>query len=237
MKHLSRLLSSLMVLTLASCGTGTEHSVSGRYTFQLGSDKDTHIGIYMELTDNDYVGKVDGVERVLGKEFDLTADLSSALEGGENSETAALSELEDQDFKIKGYYTVGDDENKNRLTLGTTILDDFFDFNSSIQVPDKFIKNIIYATISKGVLNVYVPVSMKDLAFQLYWYGYRINTNSLMDPESYEELPAEQHHSIGTHPTKEDVETIVAAEKAKGEQDNLFESFRDYHTLSMGLVK
>ncbi len=236
MKHLSRLLSSLMVLTLASCGTGAKHSVAGKYTFQLGSDKDTHIGIYMELTEDDYVGKDNQKDIVLGKEFILSADLSS-IGTASNVETTELSQLEDQDFKIKGYYTVGDGNNKNRLTLGTTILDDFFDFNSSIKVPDGFIKNIIYATISKGVLNVYVPVSMKDLAFQLYWYGYRININNLMDPESYDELPADQHHTVGTHPTKDDVENIIKTEKAKGLENNLFESFRDYHTLSMGLVK
>ncbi|MCQ2742666.1 MAG: hypothetical protein MJ239_05145, partial [Bacilli bacterium] len=87
-------------------------------------------------------------------------------------------------------------------------------------------------------INVCIPVSLNDLAFQLYWYGYRIDIQNIFESEvPVEELPQDQHHQIGTHPNTEDIKAIRETEIAKGLSVNMFEEYRDYHTLTMGLRK
>ena len=61
---------------------------------------------------------------------------------------------------------------------------------------------------SQKEVNFYIPVSVTDLGFQLYWY--------LIEGKP-----------VGTHPTAEDVERI------KQEKPN----FRDFHVLQLGLTK
>ena len=83
----------------------------------------------------------------------------------------------------------------------------------------------VYSTISKTTIAFNIPVSLDDLAFQLYWYGLDLY-NLENDPEA---------HAIGTHPTVDDVNHINNDLHYSDTHDD--KSFRDYHTLSLSLTK
>ena len=67
-------------------------------------------------------------------------------------------------------------------------------------IPSDFIDDVLIATYKGETIDVTVPVSLNDLMFQLYWYGFDI-----FDPT--EEYPLEKHEK-GTHPTEEDIKKI-----------------------------
>ena len=83
----------------------------------------------------------------------------------------------------------------------------------------------VYSTISKTTIAFNIPVSLDDLAFQLYWYGldlYNLESN----PEA---------HAIGSHPITDDINHINNDLHYADTHDG--KSFRDYHTLSLTLTK
>ena len=80
----------------------------------------------------------------------------------------------------------------------------------------------VYSTISKTTLTFNIPVSLDDLTFQLYWYGYDLAT-----------LEDVTEHPVGTHPTAAEVEEINQTYPTTHDNKN----FRDYHTLSLALTK
>lgn len=83
----------------------------------------------------------------------------------------------------------------------------------------------VYTTINASTLTFNIPVSLNDLQFQLYWYGLDLsNLDATIDA-----------HDVGTHPTQEDIKKINEELKYADNHDG--KSFRDYHTLSLGLTK
>ena len=111
-------------------------------------------------------------------------------------------------------------------------------------LPTNLINSIIFATYKTNVLNIYCPVSFEDVSFELYWYGYDIEV-SMMDPEKItEDTPVEDiinvtvtevtKHPLGSHPTKEQIDTI---NNVLGYEASHDEKFRDFNLLKIGLNK
>lgn len=67
-------------------------------------------------------------------------------------------------------------------------------------IPSEFLDDILIATYSSNSISITVPVSLTDLMYQLYWYGF--------DLLSMEEEQPLVHHQHGTHPTQEDIDKI-----------------------------
>ena len=162
----------------------------------------------------------------------------------------------DVPFTIPGYYYFKEATNvtsgkpETRLMMG-------IDFNlikdMPIQLPAELVEMVMYAIYTPDTINVIVPVSLQDLLFQIYWYGYRIaGIDSLTNPvDLHEENPYIKHHDVGTHPTEDDVAVIQEYQKGREEQyvageltdeeyekgEFVYNSYHDYHTLTMGLSK
>ena len=167
-----------------------------------------------------------------------SSETSSAITSSEQTSGESSSE-ENKPITISGYYYLGDETEPVRLYLGILL------FDKTYEIDPQLIELLMYAVLSGDTINIYVPVSIKDLQYQLYWYGWRISTIfDLADPTDLtEENPALKHNPIGSHPTQEDIDYISAYEKERKEKgeseygDEIFEDFRDYYTLNMGLTK
>ena len=193
-------------MLLASCKT---HSFVGRYSFMMGKANDSHIGIVLELTDKDYEA-----DPTLGKVFSLSLDSDVAMKGGtssllrhdlnrdpegssseetsseeSSSESSSESPIDSLfgggDFSLSGYYTIGEDKNKDGnypLNLGARLLDPE-EFGSKIVIPDEIVGDIVVAEINKTSIQATIPVSVTDLIYQLYWYGWDISIDIEADVE------------------------------------------------------
>ncbi len=205
---------------LASC---SGEPYIGDYVFQMGKSKGVHFGVSLKLTNEDVVLE----EENKGKKFELNVD----MEMGETDNDFAelLSELN----PLTGFYNVNPDEkiyDETRLHLGITVLGDF-------EIPEEVTDLVFVANITPSLVNFYLPVSIKDLALQLYWYGYDfkgkleqfISGGDIGDIDEDSEV---EEHPVGSHPTKEDIdkinETYITTHG---------EPFRDYHVLQLGLTK
>ena len=142
---------------------------------------------------------------------------------------------------VCGYYRVGDaaPEGGKRLHLGISVNEDFRDFLAdllhvspeSLELTPRMTEMVMYSTLDDKTIEISIPVSMDDLVFQLYWYGYDLHTE---DKEfHFDELKTT--HIAGSHPTDADIEAINA--------DPLFQAhhpgqkYRDYYTVTLGLTK
>ena len=150
---------------------------------------------------------------------------------------------------INGYYYFKEvknakDKDETRLMMG-------IEFGETISIDEKLVEMVMYSTYANDTVNVVIPVSVEDFLFQLYWYGYRVaGLDSLTKPVALPEENAFMHYNqVGSHPTKEEVEEIQKYQlqrEAKHEAGDLkdyelgefiYNSYHDYHTLSMGLAK
>lgn len=237
-------------MLLASC---QQHTYVGRYSFMMGKANDSHIGIVLELSDKDYeanpaLGKVfkltldsdvgaNGNAALLRKELhrdpESSSEDSSSEETSESSESPWENLFGGGDFSISGYYTIGTEKNKEgyyALNLGARLLDP--EEFKTIEIPDEIVGDIIVAEINKTSIQATIPVSVTDLIYQLYWYGWDISIDVDNIIIKVEKSSGEQH-AHGTHPTKEDVERIN--QTFPGE--HLGFTFRDFDCLTMGLTK
>ena len=98
------------------------------------------------------------------------------------------------------------------------IPDDWYD------ITPKQTAKFVYTTISKTTLTFNIPVSLDDLAYQLYWYG--------LDLAGLREVT---EHPVGTHPTTKDITYINEELHYPDSHDGKL--FRNYHTLSLALTK
>ncbi len=105
-------------------------------------------------------------------------------------------------------------------------------------IEPEIVETIIYSTIHKDTVTISGPVSVPDLCFQLFWYGWDID---ISDPESdlfvpvkeefYQSLPkakeddTEVKHGPGTHPTADQIEAINKSEEWK---NSFYYSLSDY---------
>ena len=208
---------------------------AGIYSFQLGKTSGSHIGIFLHL-DKEYYN---AEKPELGQGYSLEVDLGSMDKEvvTDNLETSleedVANDLDLKDFVVNGYYTIGEKQKEGgkKLNLNVTSVgrdNDDDGKKEEAAFPSELMDKFLYATISSESVEINIPVSLEDLAFQLYWYGYDINILDF----SFDILPDDQHHEIGTHPTKDDVENINKTYK-----DSHLISYRDFYNLKMGLNK
>ena len=209
---------------LVSCAG---NSYYGEYSFQMGKSKDTHIAVTLELTKEKYTS-TDGEEK--GEKFSLGFDMmTSDVDDG-------FSELLKELTPLIGYYKVDKKTKVNdeaSLKIGINLLGEY-------EVPQTITDAIFVASISSTAVNFYLPVSLEDLRYQLYWFGYDLSGDNIAAAISGDEdikdpivLPDDQHHPLDVHPTKADIDKIN--ETYPDSHDG--ELFRDYHVLKLGLLK
>ncbi|MCR4911674.1 MAG: hypothetical protein K5925_04045 [Bacilli bacterium] len=248
---------------LTSCNTS---DISGMYSFQLGKDTSTHIGVFLEMKNTEYVFEKEPDKKGYK---DFTLSVSMKINDDEESDfrkeiEEILKALADEkgNTSLPGYYKYTDEQNKqgeNRVIIGfdygtiankaityynTTVpaeeqIDpaDIDDMVKSIE-NNGAINALLYATYKDSVMNIYVPVSLEDAYYQVYWYGYDIQVKldfELPIPIDFKIVEVEKH-PFGSHPTEDEVKAIneTFAEKHEG---MLIEAFRDYNALKLGLNK
>lgn len=214
---------TLLFPLLTACGA-TDYT--GKYIFQLGKDKETHIGIYLELTNTLF----DEAKPEKGNKYTLKIDMTTS----EDTSSSVIALL--NDFEMEGYYAVKPDSQID----GDTVLSIGIEFLGEFEIPSEITTYIFAATINEKQVNFIIPVSMDDLNYQLYWYGFDITYERIAEAEGKGEtispetfVNEDKKHEIGSHPTKEEIDAIN--ETYPSEHDGKL--FRDYHTLTMGLLK
>ena len=214
----SSLLLGIVPLLLSCSG----NSPYGEYLFQMGKSKDTHMGVSLKLTKDDY----DENDKDKGKKFELRIDLSSTE--SDNDFTAILAAV----TPITGYYKIDKTKKvykETRLDVGLTLLGEY-------EIPQEITNLLFVASLTASTVNFYLPVSLDDLEFQLYWCGFDTNLASIFDDESESEDPfvsPDGVHDIDVHPTQEQINAI---NEHYPDQHN-GKTFRDYHVLKLGLTK
>ena len=238
-------------LLLSSCA---KKSIAGIYGFQMGKEKGTHFGLFIELTDK-YVtlkSQPEVTNKYKHCEFNFT------LKDGEEDESESVAsiltilakflEQEGDTIKVPAYYYVGNKIPKTQdteLKLGIDfsfiqdVLEDVEISEADFPVLEpEIIEKIVYTTYSNNTITMYIPVGQQDAIFQLYWYGIDI----VWDGDGIHVNRDIASHDAGTHPTKEEIDEI---NKTYGEQHSALgaligvdlSSYRDYYTLAMGLAK
>ena len=199
----------------------------GNYVFQMGKNKDTHLAVALELTKEQY--ELSNPDK--GKKFELEFDMLTS----EVDDT--FSTLIKEFTPLRGYYRVDKNQkvyDETRLCIGLNVLEDY-------EIPEEVAEMVFVATITSNFVNFYLPVSVKDLKYQLYWYGYDFSIDKILEEmlSESEETDIEPtaspdgQHDLGSHPTKEDVAKIN--EHYKDSHNG--EEFRDFHVLKLGLTK
>ena len=200
---------------------------AGNYVFQMGKNKDTHLAVSLELTKEQY--ELSNPDK--GKKFELEFDMLTS----EVDDT--FSSLIQQLTPLHGYYRVDKNQkvyDETRLCIGLNVLEDY-------EIPEEVAEMVFVASITANFVNFYLPVSVKDLKYQLYWYGYDFSIDKIFEEmlSESEETDIEPtaspdgQHDLGSHPTKEDVAKIN--EHYKDSHNG--EEFRDFHVLKLGLTK
>lgn len=212
---------------------------AGKYVFQMGKSKDTHMGATLELENNLY----DPADASKGKKFTFTLDLQSIGE-------SFLSALLDEGNTFGGSYSV--DENTKVYGASSLIMNIYL--VGEYAIPADLTNLLFVANIDGSNVTFYLPVSIKDLQLQIYWYGYDIAVifNQIINdaiqqqepqqdpqqeqqPEDDDPIPPSPHgeHPFGTHPTQEDIDLInqTYPDSHGGEK------YRDFHILKLGLTR
>ncbi len=219
--------SLLPIVCLMSCSN--KINPVGTYSFMLGKSSDTHIGISMNLTDEDHIVEKtnesgEKVKEVVGKNFvanlsggdqfkvdieDLDLPIPSGVDIDELNE--AINNFLGETLKnLKGYYTVSDIESNYgyRLKLGSyiSIPQEISPTGLELDIPPTILEHIFASFINEKAITLQIPVSMDDLFYQLCWYGIYINAEDVAEQYLYyldrSKLPGEidENKRIGTHP-------------------------------------
>ena len=252
-------------------GCSSNQGYVGTYAFQLGANEGTHTSISLTLTNEAYPTEDPTLQANNPKKFKLAFDINglnsdtlfpsseseptSEPSSEQTSETSSEQTSEEQDDSeipfgdlsmFEGYYyTLGEQEKTGELLhLGIKLL-------NLVDISPIITEKILYATVNNSEINVTVPVSLKDLYYQLYWYGYRVGSLiEAMEPVNlYEEDPLFESvlagNKPGTHPSKEAISSIAKYQKNRTatkpenylETEMIFDTYHDFHTLNMGLKK
>ena len=244
---LKKILSLLFLTPLViSCNN---NSMAGTYKFQMGKEKGTHFGLFLELKDNPYTAYEDVKDC---KELELSFDASFATE--ELGSILDLLKNEEGKFALDGYYRLEKEKTKageQRMVFGLSFMyifktfEDFYkesmgddlteEQKNNINLLDNInlIQSIVYATYMTGEVNIYVPVSIPDVYYQLYWYGYDVQVDETSYAINLVETPK---HEVGTEPTKEEVEQINKT-FADTHAGKIYTSYRAFHDLKLTLIK
>ena len=220
---IKRVTTVLLLLPLLFSCAKNKNKVAGEYVFQMGKSKDIHMGASLKLTNDAY--DAENIDK--GKKFELSLELAAA--GEENDFAAIISEIN----PIIGFYNVNNEEKIYegiRINMGLSLL-------GEVEIPDEMASKIFVANYQKNVVNFFLPVSIKDLTLQLYWYGIDLDMAAAMQDEEIDESKLfdtqEGPHPVGSHPTQEEIDQINTHYAA----DHDGETFRDYHVLKLGLTK
>ncbi|MBQ2069642.1 MAG: hypothetical protein II467_01775 [Bacilli bacterium] len=138
----------------------------------------------------------------------------------------ALMAFAQEGISIHGYYKVGEPLENGRKILSLGVSLDMFEelSGTTFEVPSTFIEMILYSEIDAKSVILTAPVSMRDLEYQLYWYGldiYHITNDDLVS------------HPINTHPTNADIEEINKTYPDTHEG----RLYRDFHVFSLSLLR
>lgn len=258
MKNILKIPSLFIAATammLTSCSTS---SIAGLYGFQMGKESGTHFGFFLKLTDKTKV--IESSDPSEDTKNYKECEISFSVKFGSDTESisniiALIAQMLGQEgnkITIPGYYyksgkTLRDGSIELKLGIDFNFVKDVIedieiqDFEFPVLDPD-MIEKVIYTTYLKNTVTVAIPVGFEDLVFQLYWYGIDFAYNEQEDRLYIVDLPEEQVHEPGTHPTPEDVErinqTYIEDHKVIIEKYELdIDAYRDYYTLAMGLVK
>lgn len=259
--------SALFALSLASCGNSGYYAT---YQFQMGKANGTHIGIYMDLTkdkiDIPYEEKTETMEKFnlsMDVPIDERADKSliagilsyfskdeEGLSGGYKIEYS--KELDKQQVSLYPMLNIediekaiidamgGGDEEGSSSDPESSSSSEESSSHQPLVIPSEFLDDILIATYSSNSISITLPVSLTDLMFQLYWYGF--------DLLSMEEEQPLVHHQHGTHPTQEDIdkinETYNTGLVPHFDLDAFIKykavktvEYRDFNQMTMALVK
>ena len=251
MKAVSALLFTTSML-LTAC---SNKSIAGRYGFQMGKEKGTHFGLFLDLTDN-YV-TIESQPEVTNKYKECNFTLAVS-QGDDDSESVSnlitllgvFLHQEGEIITVPGYYYKGEKIGNTKeieLKIGIDFAffkdlmeeasDDSDDMTFPVLEPE-MIEKIVYTTYGNNTVTMYIPVAEQDAIFQLYWYGIDV----IYDSEGLHLNTDIEAHHPGTHPTAEEVAAINETYGEKHQQlGNLINidlsSYRDYYTLAMGLIK
>ena len=240
-----------MIPLLASCGTS---SIAGTYYFQLGKEQGTHFGVYLYLTDEAYVpGQDEDIGDESFKKFTFDASVQFPIEEEGSASEAIENILKYFPNGIPGYYRLTDEKNSKgeaRIKVGLNYHDVYDAFKQmykdttgeELPVDEEtleelnnstLVQSLLYTTYKDNTVNMYIPVSIDDVYYQLYWYGKDVRINF----EQFEiEIVDVTAHALGTHPKPEEVEQINQT-FAQEHQGCMFTSFRDFNQVKMGLIK
>ncbi len=200
----SLLFLALFPLLLSSCSSQAYY---GTYSFEMGaSSEEAHMGIYLDLTNQKHSVTIAGMT-FEGEYFKIKLD-APQMGGMLGFDT------------IEGSYSVDDstvDSPRIHLNPSISIIE------QEIPIPSETVDLIMLAYYKVSTVNVIIPVSIDDLVFQLYWYGYDLTGGD-----------SPSKHDLGTHPTAEEVKSINDGGYKDRHSDT---EFRDYYTLNMGLKK
>ena len=217
----------LFPLVLASCQS---KGYAGTYSFMMGKSKGSHMGATMTLTNED-VQSVDST--VLGKKFSISLDanLGDAVAQDTDSDMSSLYTIIGDGIDLDGFYNIGKtiEKDKKQLRIGfnLTSLEEYI--GDTFVISSEDLEKIFYSEIDSKSIYLYIPVSIDDLMFQLYWYG----VDFYYDSEDHMHMRITEGQETGSHPTKEDVDKINETYPAEHHNSK----YRDFHTLSLSLTK
>lgn len=265
MKKSKALLITAMLASLAltSCG---EQSYHGTYQFQMGKLNASHIGIYMDLTKDKIDVEYDGQKTTMEK-FTLRFSAPDSAEQAAETTGIAGGMIALLEEGISGGYRIDDIEGETSDHIALVPVIDLNKIMNMVEneeesssepqastseesssesdytIPSEFVDDVLIAKYHKDTIEVTVPVSLTDLMFQLYWYGFDI-----CDPLGEYELTPHEH---GTHPTKEDIAKINETYNSEGrllkhydldaivKYKSVFKvvEYRDFNQLTMTLQR
>ena len=244
------------VLLLASCA---KKSIAGIYGFQMGKEKGTHFGLFLQLTDK-YItldSQPEETKKYKEGEFSFSYKSGETPEGEEGEEDSfdvmtflgKLFKQEGDIIKVPCYYYKGEkipntDQTELKIGVDFSFLQDVVDETTKDDdsvfpvLEPELIEMIVYTTYGNDVVTMNIPVAQEDAIFQLYWYGFDIYMDGTEVKINYDL----EGHDPGTHPTEDDVaeinKTYGDQHKAIGEMFGIdLSTYRDFYTLAMGLVK
>lgn len=236
-------------LLLGACAS---NSIAGKYGFQMGKEKGTHFGLFLELTNNYVTLESEPETTNKYKECIFTFTIKDG-DGSSESITNLLNSIQGllgqdgDEVSFPAYYYKGNkvpktDQTELKIGVDFNKIKEFVDdTDTSIVFPvlePETIEKVIYTTYGGGIITMNIPVSEQDIIFQLYWYGI----DMYVDDEGIhinEDITA---HEPGTHPSMSEVEEInkIYGDTHKELGDLIgvdLSSYRDYYTLAMGLIK
>ena len=155
---------------------------------------------------------------------DSSASVASSSSKEPKNLEDTIYELLAEGLTLDGYYTIVNvpDKEFDQLRIGF-FLDDLSEITGeTIELEPEVIEMIVYSEITPKNITLKIPVSIPDVMYQLYWYGF--------DLYNFTEVEA---HDRNTHPTKEDIDKINETYPSTHGGS----VYRDYYTLSLGLSK